>query len=220
VTARRNFAAAAAIPLLAVVAVATVGSELAPRRVDPCADPTRLLDPTAIDSRSVPTKEAEWGAVESGKGVRKGRIESDDPRDATLIFMLYRNWGLPIAMQNPGQSIPGNLEADRIRVRQVDVGGGTIPVQVADQTSHNVSHFAMYTFAYDGRAVTSAFRTRMGSILDEFVDGSPPITVMAISARTRLLDHERAEARAEEWMRAAWSHYLDACGFAPASGAP
>jgi hypothetical protein len=208
-----------ALGLLAVTALFTVGGELAPRHVDRCADSELLLDPLAIDPASVPAKETEWRPLEAGRGIRKGTIPASHRDEPELGFLLFRSWGLPVTMQNPAKSIPGRLEADRMQLRWIDVDGQRVPVRFEDQTARNMVHFAMYTFAYDGRPVASAFSTRMRSIFDELLHGSRPITLMAVSARTSRFRQEDVEARAEAWLRAAWSHYRDACGLGPVGDA-
>lgn len=214
-TARADRLALAALVLLVLTGLVTVGSALAPRRVDPCADPERMLDPLAIDPRSEPLADSEWKPLSDGEGVRKGTIPSGRAKGPEFRFMLQRVWGLPNHLQNPAKAISGRLEADRIEERWIEVDGLRIPVQVADQTARNTSYFAMYTYAYDGRPVEGVFGTRVLSLLHELWNGSRPVTLMGISGRVSQFQLDKAEARAEEWLRAAWTHYLDACAIEP-----
>ncbi|MGH0038529.1 MAG: hypothetical protein ACQGVK_26130 [Myxococcota bacterium] len=206
--------------LLGVVGAVTYQAEVAPRHVDRCADVTRALDPTAIDPRSIPGSDDEWRPVVEGRGVRKGTIPAEEKGELEMGFLVQRTWGLPTQLLNPAKAIPGRLEADRIRLRPVEVGGREIPVHFADQTARNMVHFAMYTYAYDGRAVESAFGTRFGSIFDELLNGSRPITVLAVATRVEQFRQAKGEAQAEEWIRKAWTNYQRACGFESVSSAP
>jgi hypothetical protein len=202
-----------AIAALALLAGAVAWqAELAPRRIEACADPIALLDPLAIDPGSAPPSDRTW-AADRTRGRVSGVLPGEDPRDADLDFLVLRTWGLPQGIQNPSLYLPGRLEPDRLAKRRLAADGGEIPVFEAMQEVERRAHFASYFYAYGDRAVTSPGFERLLRAPGELVRGSRPITLFAVSGRVSRFELARARERADRWLASAWQHYRRACGF-------
>ncbi len=203
---------APALAMIAVTAAVTVASAVWPREVDPCIDPYRLLDPMKIDATSRPLPGHEWRPVRNGRGLRKGEVGRSRSRAGVLGFLMLRDWGVPLELQNPGYAVPSDIEADHMELRWVEEGETRLPVHYVSQSMGDVTLFAMYTYVYDGRPVTGVFSTRVRHLIDELLNGSRPITLFAITATVRFQNLEQIEGRAERWIRSAWQNYEAACG--------
>lgn len=202
---------APALGLMLLTAVFTLSARFLPRRVDPCADPGRLLDPVALDASSRPFEGQTWRPLVGGRGMRKGELGSRRGRFASYEFLIRRDWGLPLDFQNPGKGLPHHVEADRLELRHIEEDGASLPVHYAFQVIGGATHFALYVFFYDGSPVAGMFTTRLRHLVDELVHGSRPATLFLIAGRSDPLSLEENEARAQSWIRAAWHHYRNAC---------
>lgn len=201
-------------PLVAVLAVSVIPivlSVMAPKRIDECANPARLLDPLEIDATSKPTSGETWH-----EGRRRNRVTGTIPpksrRESFLEFSIMRAWGLPGRFLQP---IPvGRLEPDRKELVWVESGGRQIPIHKVSQQIESETRFAHYIFVYDGEPVLGAFTTRVRSALRELLTGARPITVLRIVGRAgSRLSLKPMEESSQEWLSAAWQHYEASCRF-------
>lgn len=197
------------VVVLAIAAVPIVLSVVAPRRVDDCVNPARLLDPRLIDETSRPLPDEPWYEARSKDRVN-GTIPPKSRRESFLEFSIMRGWGLPGRFLQP---IPvGRLEPDRKEILWVESGGREIPIHKVSQQIESETRFAHYMFVYDGEPVLGAFTSRVRSAVHELLTGGRPITVLRIVGRAgSRLSLKPMETRAEEWLAAAWEHYEESC---------
>jgi hypothetical protein len=193
--------------LLCAAGAGVVRLSIRPHTDETCADWRALSEPEGI---GLPT---DGVRVDGGPRSRTmdGLVLSPDGGSPALFFTIRRTFQLPNWLMRPTTAIPGPREPDRLETRTLDVDGTPVHVRFAYAMHRSHERFAVYTLAYDGRSILSAFWLRVLEAPRAIVRGARPITYIGVANSAGLMDLANQERRAIEFIEAAWRHYRRSC---------
>ena len=201
----RRAAAIATLLMMCLAGAGTIRGLVTPPRDETCPDFEQLQDPellgldtSGIQVNGFPNQASLDGLLVS-------------PPLADLAFTIRRTYGLPAWLFRPTTAIPGPKEPDRTETRVITVNGRPIPVQFTYAMHRVRQRFAAFTFAYDGEPTLSPFWTRVFASPIAALRGPRPITYIGVAGDEDPMDMPEMEARATEFLEAAWQMYERVC---------
>jgi hypothetical protein len=200
---------------------------LAPDRVDTCARPD-VLSVTGLIRGSKPESENRAKLDADRIQYSEGLVPDEREPRHPMVFRMVRSYSVLKSAEHPLGLMPGRLEAERMRRKQLDVPGGPIPVQLVHTSGTEHFHVVAYAFLFGNEPVENPFLAQLAGTLRELRTGRRPLTVLIAGGVATPETAPRREALALRWIAAAWEHYRGLCidgrpmaggGAAPAPGA-
>ena len=200
--------AALGLILLAAAAVASWSMSRVPWLQETCADPQGLFDLGELGLETTNINDRGGRLRRSVDGFIVPEADKNNP----LSFTIRRTFQLPLWAIRPTTAVPGPKEPDRFETRTVDIDGTPVDLEFSYAMHRHSLRFAAYVFIYDGQQAPGAFWVRLlESPVAPFV-GVKPITYIGTAGATSLRELPEHEARATEFLIAAWRHHQRACG--------
>ena len=124
----------------------------------------------------------------------------------TQSFEPYELYGRPL-----GDAVASSYPDSKIRLRDLQVDGVTLPVHWSSDTTQVAARVRAYFYVHGGEPVVHPFASGLALAPAQFAQGTLPVTLLLIDGFTELAKRQHIEQAAEDWIRNAWRHYQTSC---------
>ena len=183
---------------------------LRPQRVDPCAHPD-VLGVTGLIPGSEPEGERRDRRSDDIIQWSEGRIPDERfPRDP-MLFRIVRSYSVLKAAERPLGLMPKVVEPETVRIENLDVPGGPVPVHVVRTSGREAFYVVAYFYAFGNEPVAQPFLAQLAGAWRELWNGRRPLTVFLVGGAATAETAAHREELALRWIGSAWQHYRGMC---------
>jgi hypothetical protein len=143
-----------------------------------------------------------------------GRVRQKSRKRAPLGFRVIRSDRAgSLLFDVPHWFMPWNLHTGNRSVRKdAELEGAMLPLTYRyDDSDPGYHALTAWFFAMSGRAIASPLEGAWSHLRSSIGRGLPPVTIVLVYGSAPISEGAKLDARAEQWLRAAWLHYQRAC---------